>query len=408
MTDQMVLAGAVGVVVGVLLALALVLVRSLAKGSRDLGGEVERATSRTLHIAGLAAAELRGGQIPDTVRAARHLRALLGAQAVAIVLGGGGGRGSGDNDGAEADVAADGSIPGLETSARRIAEQVRQTGRRQVFPRRDSRDGVSHEAVGAPMLVEGEVRGVLIAFAETVRGPLVRATGEVAEWCASQIVLAELEASRASLAEAELRALRAQISPHFIYNSLAAIASFITTDPERARTLVLDFADFTRYSFRQEGEFTTLAQELVSIRHYLELERARFGERLDVRLRIAPETLSTVIPFLSVQPLVENAVRHGLEPLATGGRIVIASADEVTHTEISVEDDGAGMDPAQVQQALSGPTLTTHVGLRNVDTRLRRLYGAAGGLAVETNLGAGTMVRMRIPKSQPMHETDAP
>jgi two-component system LytT family sensor kinase len=398
MTEQMVLAGAVGVVVGVLLALALVLVRSLAKGSRDLGGEVERATSRTLHIAGQAAAELRGGQIPDTMRAARHLRALLGAQAVAIVLGG-------DDD---ADVAADGSIAGLETPARRIAEQVRQTGRRQVFPRRDARDGTPHEAVGAPMLVEGQVRGVLIAFAETVRGPLVRATGEVAEWCASQIVLAELEASRASLAEAELRALRAQISPHFIYNSLAAIASFITTDPERARTLVLDFADFTRYSFRQEGEFTTLAQELVSIRHYLELERARFGERLDVRLRIAPETLSTVIPFLSVQPLVENAVRHGLEPLADGGRIVIAAADEVTHTEISVEDDGAGMDPEQVRQVLSGPTTTTHVGLRNVDTRLRRLYGAAGGLAVETNLGAGTMVRMRIPKSQPMHETDAP
>lgn len=258
------------------------------------------------------------------------------------------------------------------------------------------------------MLLGGEVRGVLIAFAETVRGPLVRATGEVAQWCATQIAMTELEESRASLAEAELRALRAQISPHFIYNSLAAIASFITTDPERARELVLDFADFTRYSFRQRGEFTTLAQELGSIRHYLELERARFGERLDVRLRIAPETLSTVIPFLSVQPLVENAVKHGLEPLAQGGRIVIAAVDEITHTEISVEDDGAGMDPEQLRAALSGPAPVTHVGLRNVDTRLRRLYGPAGGLVVETNTGAGTMVRMRIPKSQPLHETDAP
>src|SRR5690606_3387714 len=239
MTDQTVLAGAIGVVVGVLLALALVLVRSLAKGSRDLGGEVERATSRTLHIAGQAAAELRGGQIPDTMRAARHLRALLGAQAVAIVLGGEG----------DADVAADGAIAGVETSARRIAEQVRQTGRRQVFPRRDARDGTPYEAVGAPMLVEGQVRGVLIAFAETVRGPLVRATGEVAEWCASQIVLAELEASRAGLAEAELRALRAQISPHYIYNSLAAIASFTTTDPQPARTLTVQLADIAMYDF---------------------------------------------------------------------------------------------------------------------------------------------------------------
>ncbi|MFE6995966.1 sensor histidine kinase [Microbacterium sp. NPDC057659] len=394
MTDQALVAGALGVAAGAMIALVALWVLRLARGSRVLGGEAERATSRTLHLAGLAAAELRADRGPDLVRAARHLRNLLGVQAVAFVT-------------AEGTVAVDGSVSGLEHSAQRIAARVRETRRRQVFPRRRRDDG-PFEAIGAPMTVDGEGRGVLIAFAETVRGPLVRATGEVAEWCAAQIALTELEDSRASLAEAELRSLRAQISPHFIYNSLAAIASFITTDPERARTLVLDFADFTRYSFRQKGEFATLAQELGSIRNYLQLERARFGDRLDVRLQIAPETLSTVIPFLSVQPLVENAVRHGLEPLAAGGRIIIAAADETTHTEISVEDDGAGMDPRRVQRALTEPVGTSHVGLRNVDTRLRRLYGAEGGLIVETNLDAGTMVRMRIPKSQPLHETDAP
>ena len=113
--------------------------------------------------------------------------------------------------------------------------------------------------------------------------------------------------------EAEVRALRAQISPHFIYNSLNAIASFINTDPARARELVVEFADFTRYSFRRHGDFTTLAEELRCIDRYLLLERARFGDRVQVSLRIAPEVLSTVIPFLSLQPLVENAVRHGLE-----------------------------------------------------------------------------------------------
>jgi len=391
MTEQAVLAGVIGVVVGVLLTLALIAALRFGRGSRSLGGEAERATSRTLHLAGLAAAELRSEQGPDLARAARHLRTLLGVQAVAIVT-------------AEGVVASDGGIGDVEHSAQRIAERVRAAGKRQVFQRHSADD--SHEAVGAPMVVDGTVRGVLVAFADSVRSPLVRSTGEVADWCADQIALTELEASRAGLAEAELRALRAQISPHFIYNSLAAIASFITTDPERARTLVLDFADFTRYSFRQKGEFTTLAQELTSIRHYLELERARFGDRLDVRLRIAPETLSTVIPFLSVQPLVENAVRHGLEPAASGGRIVIAAADEVTHTEISVEDDGVGMAPELVQQALAGAADVSHVGLRNVDMRLRRLYGAGGGLVIETNIDAGTMVRMRIPKSQPLHETE--
>ena len=96
--------------------------------------------------------------------------------------------------------------------------------------------------------------------------------------------------------EAEVRALRAQISPHFIYNSLGAIASFVRTDPDRARELLLEFADFTRYSFRRHGEFTTLAEELRSIERYLLLEQARFGDRLRVTLQVAPEVLPVSDP----------------------------------------------------------------------------------------------------------------
>lgn len=173
-----------------------------------------------------------------------------------------------------------------------------------------------------------------------------------------------------------------------------------------AARLVLDFADFTRYSFRRQGEFTTVAEELGSIHSYLALEHARFGDRLRVTLRIAPETLATVIPFLSVQPLVENAVRHGIEPGEGGGTILIAADDAATHTEITVEDDGVGMDPEVLRALLVATDTGAHVGLRNVDTRLRQLYGPGGGLVVETNTGAGTLVRMRIPKSQPRHETE--
>ena len=167
-----------------------------------------------------------------------------------------------------------------------------------------------------------------------------KATGEVADWVAAQVELGELDASRAALAEAEVRALRAQISPHFIYNSLNAIASFINTDPAKARELVLEFADFTRYSFRRHGDFTTVAEELRSIDSYLRLERARFGDRLKVTLQVAPEVLSTVVPFLSIQPLVENAVRHGLESKEGGGRITITAQDSGAFAEISVEGDG--------------------------------------------------------------------
>jgi two-component system LytT family sensor kinase len=148
-------------------------------------------------------------------------------------------------------------------------------------------------AIAAPIVTDGLVAGMVIVFATSRRPPLIRATGEVAAWVSAQLSLGELDASRAALAEAELRALRAQISPHFIYNALNAIASFINTDPSKARELVLEFADFTRYSFRRHGDFTTLAEELRSIHSYLLLERARFGDRLEVTLQIAPETLST-------------------------------------------------------------------------------------------------------------------
>lgn len=390
MTD-VVLAAILGVLGGIVLSVLLLLARRLARGA-DLGSDAEQAALTVLHQASLAAPHLRNGlSAPDVVKAARHLRVLLGSAAVAIVS-------------ADDTVSFDGSSDGLESAALRIATQVRASGRRQVFPAPGRDDDLG--AVGAPILVDGRVVGVVVAFAAPVRAALVRAAEEVADWCAAQVELGGLDASRTQLAEAELRSLRAQISPHFIYNALTAIASFVLTDPARARELVIEFADFTRYSFRRQGEFTTLAEELGSIHSYLELERARFGDRLRVVLQIAPETLATVIPFLTVQPLVENAVRHGLEPGEGGGEIRIASRDDGTHTEITVEDDGVGMDPEGLRTTLTAGDDGLHVGLRNVDTRLRQLYGTDGGLVVETNTGAGTLVRMRVPKSQPQHDPD--
>ena len=167
-------------------------------------------------------------------------------------------------------------------------------------------------AVVSPLVVDERIVGTLAAFAPYPTAGLALAADETAQWVSGQLELAEFDASRTRLMEAEVRALRAQISPHFIYNSLNAIASFVRTDPDRARSLLLEFADFTRYSFRKHGEFTTLAEELRSIERYLLLEQARFGDRLSVKLSIAPEVLPVAVPFLCIQPLVENAVRHGL------------------------------------------------------------------------------------------------
>jgi len=260
-------------------------------------------------------------------------------------------------------------------------------------------------AVIAQPLVEegGDVLGVLVVM--TTRSPapgMLGAVGEVARYAASQIELAQLDASRARLDRAEVLALRAQISPHFIYNALNTIASFVRTDPDRARELILEFADFTRYSFRAAGQYTTLAEELGNIDRYLNLERARFGAALKVKLQVAPEVLNVVVPFLALQPLVENAVRHGFAA-QSGGSVEIIARDEGSDCVITVEDDGVGMDPGTLRSgpgdALSdGSGNSAHVGLTNVDHRLRAAFGNDYGLVVETAIGAGTKVVMRVPK----------
>ncbi|MEV5069433.1 sensor histidine kinase [Microbacterium sp. LMI12-1-1.1] len=386
MPESMLLAAAAGVVAGALAVGVVILLRRIV-ASKDLGTDVEQATYQTLHLASRAAQHLRGGIAEgDTTRAGRHLRALLGCETLALV-----------------DPAGHVTVEGddaVREVAGRLAAEARASNRPQLQRRIRIGDRET-DVVAAPILAGGVPAGAIVAFAPRVRAGLVRATGEVADWVAAQVELGELDASRAALAEAEVRALRAQISPHFIYNSLNAIASFINTDPAKARELVLEFADFTRYSFRRHGDFTTVAEELRSIDSYLKLERARFGDRLKVTLQIAPEVLSTVVPFLSIQPLVENAVRHGLEGKEGGGRITIEASDQGAFAEISVEDDGVGIDPAALESALAGVATGQHVGLRNVDARLRQVYGDEHGLVVETNVGAGTLVRMRVPKSQP-------
>ncbi|MGM7775073.1 MULTISPECIES: histidine kinase [unclassified Arthrobacter] len=370
---------AVAIVVGV----GLKVIRSF----RELGTDAERATYQTLHAASRAGQHLRTGlHAAGAAKASKQLRSLLGCDALAITD-------------TESVLAWDGAAEELKAVLMELASGVLSDGRTVVVP-------ASHalNAVVAPIRAGNRVVGAVAAFAPQTGAGLVRATSELADWVAVQVELAELDASRTLLMEAEVRALRAQISPHFIYNSLNAIASFINTDPARARELVVEFADFTRYSFRRHGDFTTLAEELRSIDRYLLLEKARFGDRVQVSLRIAPEVLSTVIPFLSLQPLVENAVRHGLEAKEGPGHITICANDSGAFAEVTIEDDGVGIDPEHLRSVLAGHADGDHVGLRNVDARLRQVYGDEHGLVIETAPGEGTLITIRVPKSQPSHD----
>src|SRR6266536_1594907 len=362
---------------------------------RGFSTPAERVTFETLHEANAAAPALRLGLTEQSAGpAVKHLRKLLGTPVLALYDG----RQLLAWEGTGEVHAEDGLV-----AARRAMD----AGRPVVLPAADLDCGDPEcpvrGLVVVPLLVADRAVGGLAAASDhQPSAGLVRAALEIAGWVSTQLELAELDSSRARLARAEAKALRAQISPHFIYNALTTIASFVRTNPERARELILEFAEFTRYSFRAHGDFTTLAEELRSIDRYLIIERARFGERLQVKLQIAPEVLPVGLPFLCLQPLVENAVRHGLSRKPGVGTITIIARDAGAECHLTVEDDGVGIDPAVLGDEGEEPAdAGQHVGLSNVDDRLRAVFGDQFGRVVETAPGAGTKVSMRIPKFHP-------
>ena len=382
-------------VLGALVVLAVVVIVVLVVRNRrnSFATPLEKATFGTLHTVALAAPALREGLSPSSASfALPYLRTLLDTCALTIT----------DRNGAT--LGWDGDSDQHEPDVRALADEVITTGRQGVRSHTTIRcDHPNCEVRGifvVPLESDGKIVGTLGALTTSTAGPvLMRATAEVGRYVSSQLELAELDESRARLNRAEVRALRAQISPHFVYNALTTIASFIRTDPVRARELLIEFADFTRYSFRTAGEYTTLSDELTNIERYIRLEKARFGDRLNIKLQIAPEVLSVVLPFLALQPLVENAVRHGLASKPNGGTITITAENAGAECVIIVEDDGIGMDPARLTDDLEDAHQSgAHVGLGNVDDRMRSTFGDDFGLVVDTAIGAGMKITLRVPK----------
>jgi LytS/YehU family sensor histidine kinase len=257
-------------------------------------------------------------------------------------------------------------------------------------------------AIVAPLRTHRRTLGCLKVYyfdGATLTPGKIRIISALARLMSIQMELAELDRKTEQLAKAELAALQAQISPHFIYNTLNTIAAFIRTKPDEARRLLTEFADFTRRSFRRRDEFSPFAQELEYVHQYLSFEQARFGQRLSVVYRVDPEILATVLPVLVLQPLVENAIRHGIGKKPGPGRVVIAAEDRGNECWITVQDDGIGMGQEQITRALSGRRDNRFgVGLSNVHDRLRSIYGPEHGLQLESTPGEGTRVTFSIPK----------
>lgn len=215
----------------------------------------------------------------------------------------------------------------------------------------------------------------------------------------TQIELSKLEYQQKLLANAELKALQAQINPHFLFNALNTIVSFIRTKPENARELIIHLADYFRRNLQYNSEDVDLMDEIKNIESYLAIERARFGDKLQIQYDI-PENINCVIPSLILQPIVENAVKHGIFNKEEGGTVKI-SAKEMDHwIELAVEDDGVGIEPIKLYNLLIEEGKHDHIGLVNVDKRLKVKYGLDYGLNIESILGKGTTVRAKVPKKE--------
>ena len=378
-----------GVLLGLAIAASLMGALRLLRPPPVISGEV-RAMQEALHAASITLPHLRRGLSGESAaRTVGPLRTLTQAAAVALC----------DR---ERVLAFDGA--GSDHHCRGDLLTSLAAGEREDRVHVQGRLSCAHPAcplgaaIVAPLVVQGEQVGSFVAI--FARGRQLtpddtRTAGEAASLVSAQLELAELETQTERLARAELRALRAQISPHFIYNAMAAIAGYIHSQPEEARELLTEFAEFTRYAFRGQSPYVTLADELHYVEKYLRLERARFGERLEVRTQVAPEVLQAVLPVLSIQPLVENAVRHGVEQRGHG-RVELIGRDIDADVELRVIDDGVGMDPERARSLLAGHG--GGVGIANVQARLQTAFGSDYGLEIDSAPGRGTTVTMTLPK----------
>ena len=208
--------------------------------------------------------------------------------------------------------------------------------------------------------------------------------------------LREQEISRLAT-EAELRALRAQLNPHFLFNALTTIGYLIQTAPPRALETLMRLTALLRGVLRSEGEFTTLGRELEIVESYLDIEKARFEHRLRVTIDVPASLRNIRLPPLLLQPLVENAVKHGIAHKQSGGDVAIRARierinDQPRQLAITVEDTGAGATSQSLQRGRS-----TGLGLRNVERRLECQYGTSASLSIRTAPGEGTIVEIRLP-----------
>lgn len=210
-------------------------------------------------------------------------------------------------------------------------------------------------------------------------------------WMSLELERRRADRAEASAQSARLKALQAQLEPHFLFNTLNGISSLVAEGRnDSATAMIARLSDFLRLTLQTAGTpEITLANEMIFVRQYLDIQKLRFGDRLRFEFAIAPQAMDALVPALLLQPLVENAVRHGILPRASGGRVIVSARTLDGRLLLDVDDDGPGI------QRSAAPS--SGLGLSNTATRLTELYGGLAEFAVGRSKAGGAGVAIRIP-----------
>ncbi len=294
-------------------------------------------------------------------------------------------------------VGADHHLPGLEIVSPQTLEAVRDNkvifvdGISESFQCALSNDCPLGSALIVPLRVENEVVGTIKLYEPRNKLflNLNKALGEgIAKLLGEKLLRDRYKAQKNLLVKSELKLIQAQVNPHFLFNALNTIIAVVRKDADQARSLLLHLSNFFRKNLKRSGDLSSLEEELDHVNSYLVIEKARFGERLQVTEAIDPELLQIKIPTFTLQPIVENAVKHGISNLLDGGEIKISARREGGKVTISVEDN-AGLFCDNIQ--------SDGLGMNIVDKRIKNLYGNNYGVETECLRDQRTRVALVVP-----------
>jgi two-component system sensor histidine kinase LytS len=259
-------------------------------------------------------------------------------------------------------------------------------------------------AVIAPLKIKGETIGTLKFYFKSEKGPsptTIELSKGLSTLLSHQLELSEVDRHLELAKQAEIKSLQAQVSPHFLFNALNTIVALVRTDPVKARKLLLSLSHFFRQNLAgTTATETTLEEELKHVKAYLEIEETRFADKLSVYYDVDEDALRVKIPPMTLQPLVENAVKHGLKQLRNDSQLQIRIQKEKDAVKLSIIDNGKGIEKRRLEELGKEKVHSetgTGIGLYNINRRLEMMYGEESTLMIESEKEKGTMVSFYLP-----------